>query len=378
MDSLSRKAIKVIIGNLLIKMKLTNTSSIRAPRQSNFEALRLLSMLMVLNLHSFYGFEHGEGVLQALDIFRNSTSICAVNAFILISGYFGIKWKPKSFFNLVFQILFYSFAVYFFVVAVGILPFEKGMFLSCFKGLFASWGFIKNYLLLYFFSPMLNALADRLNGKNLLVFILIFYLAENFVFISMSLMNFVILYLLGRFINKTDAIAELKVNANVAYWLFTIVIFIFAYIFYLSFHYGAEFMSEFILVYSYASPFVILQALFLFLVFGRFKFQNKIVNWCSASCLAIFLIHTHPAIKNLEGIGYYNFTESLYNRSILEHVIILLFLMLIVFFGSILIDKVRIALSDIIYKVLVYIYFKIPRKYVSLDTYLPQRVLDLI
>ena len=232
MDSLSRKAIKVIIGNLLIKMKLTNTSSIRAPRQSNFEALRLLSMLMVLNLHSFYGFEHGEGVLQALDIFRNSTSICAVNAFILISGYFGIKWKSKSFFNLVFQILFYSFSVYLFAVAVGILPFEKGMFLSCFKGLFASWGFIKNYLLLYFFSPMLNALANRLNGKKLLVFILIFYLAENFVFISMSLMNFVILYLLGRFINKTDAIAELKVNANVAYWLFTIVIFIFAYIFY--------------------------------------------------------------------------------------------------------------------------------------------------
>lgn len=378
MDSLSRKAIKVIIGNLLIKMKLTNTSSIRAPRQSNFEALRLLSMLMVLNLHSFYGFEHGEGVLQALDIFRNSTSICAVNAFILISGYFGIKWKSKSFFNLVFQILFYSFSVYLFAVAVGILPFEKGMFLSCFKGLFASWGFIKNYLLLYFFSPMLNALADRLNGKKLLVFILIFYLAENFVFISMSLMNFVILYLLGRFINKTDAIAELKVNANVAYWLFTIVIFIFAYIFYFSFHFGAEFMSEFLLVYSYASPFVILQALFLFLVFGRFKFQNKIVNWCSASCLAIFLIHTHPAIKNLEGIGYYSCTESLYNCPLLEHILILLFLMLIVFFGSILIDKVRIVLSDIIYKVLVYIYYKIPKKYVSFETYLPQRVLELI
>ena len=71
-------------------------------RQSNIEALRLLSMLMVLNLHSFWGYVHNHGsvVFQAFDFFRESTSICAVNVFILISGYFGIKWKVKSFFNL--------------------------------------------------------------------------------------------------------------------------------------------------------------------------------------------------------------------------------------------------------------------------------------
>ena len=67
-------------------------------RQSNIEALRLLSMLMVLNLHSFWGFEHGSGILQAVDFFRESTSICAVNTFLIISGYFGINWKFKSFF----------------------------------------------------------------------------------------------------------------------------------------------------------------------------------------------------------------------------------------------------------------------------------------
>ena len=49
-------------------------------------------MLMVLNLHSFHGYDYGSGIMQGLDWFRESTSICAVNVFIMISGYFGIKW----------------------------------------------------------------------------------------------------------------------------------------------------------------------------------------------------------------------------------------------------------------------------------------------
>ena len=100
-------------------------------RESKFELLRLLSMLMVLNLHSFHGYDYGSGIMQGLDWFRESTSICAVNVFIMISGYFGIKWKFRSFFNLIFQLLFYSFAVYGVCVALGIFSFEMSSFLSC-------------------------------------------------------------------------------------------------------------------------------------------------------------------------------------------------------------------------------------------------------
>lgn len=38
-------------------------------RQSNIEVLRLLSMLMVLNLHSFWGFEHGNGITSSYRFF---------------------------------------------------------------------------------------------------------------------------------------------------------------------------------------------------------------------------------------------------------------------------------------------------------------------
>ena len=79
---------------------------------------------MILNLHSFWGYNHGSGIVQALDFFRETTSICAVNVFLLISGYFGIKWKWKSFYNLIFQIFFYSFGIYLVACGVGIIEFS--------------------------------------------------------------------------------------------------------------------------------------------------------------------------------------------------------------------------------------------------------------
>ena len=38
-------------------------------RNSSLELFRLLSMFMVLILHSFWGYTHGSGILQALDFF---------------------------------------------------------------------------------------------------------------------------------------------------------------------------------------------------------------------------------------------------------------------------------------------------------------------
>ena len=100
---------------------------------------------------------------------------------------------------------------------------------------------------------------------------------------------------------------------------------------------------------DYAAPLVILQAVFLFIWFARLSFQSKFINWCAVSCLSIFLIHMHPAIKE---IGYYNYTESLYSMPVLDHIWKLALLMFVVFFGSILVDKIRVFISSLIYSFL--------------------------
>lgn len=318
-------------------------------RISSIETLRLLSMLMVLNLHSFKGYDYGSGLGQALDFFRESTSICAVNVFILISGYFSIKWKKKSFYNLVFQLFFYSFGVYAFCVAIGFIPFEKGQFLKCFLALSSSWGFVKNYLILYFFAPILNEFSERQSSKSLLIYIAILFIAENFVFMSYDAINFLLIYLIGRWLRKYDAINKNKTNAAFAYLIVTILIFVSSYSVFLLFHFKAEIMTRLVIAFSYSSPLVILQSVFLFLFFARMEFHSRIVNWAAESCLAIFLIHMHPAIKQ---VGYYQYTEGLYLMPFFSHVGILIGLIFSVFIGSILIDKIRIMISDLIYNTL--------------------------
>lgn len=345
-------------------------------RQSNIEALRLLSMLMVLNLHSFWGYNYGTGILQAADFFRETTSICAVNAFLLISGYFGIKWKFKSFFNLIFQLFFYAFGVYAVAVAIGVIDFSSKEFLMNATCIYKYWGFITAYVLLYMLSPMLNALSEKLTSKELFLTIIVLYASEWLITRDCGSMNYGILYLIGRFIKKSNAVNNLEIDATKGYWLTTILIFVLVYCSYSFIHITtAEKMCDFVFGYSYSGPFVILQAVFLFLVFARMNFTSKIINWCSASCLSIFLIHMHPSIKY---IGYYSFTESLYDLPVLLHIGVLLLLMISVFFGCILIDKIRIIISDAVYFLLCKIKQLLPQKMFEFETYIPSVVKKLI
>lgn len=331
---------------------------------------------MVLNLHSFSGYEHGSGLTQALDFFRESTSICAVDAFVLISGYFGIRWKWKSFFNLAFQVFFYSFAIYGIAVAMDFIDFSKSSFLQCFKALCGSWEFIANYIVLYFLSPLLNAYCDSASRKKLTVFIIVLFFAENFIIVRpIGAINFCLLYIVGRWINKTNAVDYWGINAIKAYLFTTLLIFCCVYPIYLTTHIDAKTMCSLVVGYSYSSPLVILQAVFLFLIFARMNFVSKKVNWCAASCLSIFLIHMHPAIKHK---GYYSFTESLYDKPLFEHAITLIALIAIVFFGSIIVDKVRIAISDAIYRASVWLAHQLPPKLFALETYIPKKIIEII
>lgn len=345
-------------------------------RQSNIEALRLLSMLMVLNLHSFWGYTHGEGFSNFFDFFRESTSICAVDIFILISGYFGIKWKFKSFYNLLFQIALYSFGVYFAAVLLGFISYDNISFLKCFGCYFRSWGFITQYIVLYVLSPLLNKFSESCSKKELLIFIVLLFIAENSICITTGILNYILLYLIGRFIRNTNVVSLDTKRPWVMYIICTLLITVITYLlFRLTPIKTAELMTSIPLGYSYSSPFVIIQAIILFLCFARLSFTSRFINWCATSCLAIFLIHMHPAIKQ---IGYYSITENLYNKSSLEHFVILILLFFVVFIGSIIIDKLRIIISELVYRLLCTIKKLLPNSLFSIKTCLSPKMKEII
>ncbi len=78
-------------------------------RSSNIELLRILSMFLVLTIHYIpyrtlptHDTLAHDTLGTLFDLELRSISFVCVNCFILISGYFGIRWKLKSFSNLLF------------------------------------------------------------------------------------------------------------------------------------------------------------------------------------------------------------------------------------------------------------------------------------
>ena len=332
-------------------------------------------MLMVLNLHSFSGYTHGSGVWQALDFFRESTSICAVDCFILISGYFGIKWKFKSIFNLVFQIFFYSVGIYLVVVWLGIVDWNLKDFIMRFACLFEnSWGFAITYVLLWFCSPALNALAEMTRARQLFFYVLVFFFVINFVSVPrFALFTYALVYMIGRLLKKIN-VEERHFPTGRAYWITTIFIFLLVYfLVFKTLHItSASSVTKWpvgFLAYDYAAPLVILQAVFLFVFFSKLTIQSNFINWCATSCFAIYLIHMHPTIKY---IGYYGYTRSLYDYPVAQHILFLIMLIVGVLCGSILVDKLRIVISNIIYCMLERIIGLIPVKWYKIETYMPK------
>ena len=90
---------------------------IRDQRQSNFELLRIILMLMIVGLHTLF---HGGALPLLTPEHANyyiantyeSLFIVAVNCFIIISGYFRIKGSIKKVLKIEFQILFYSISIF--------------------------------------------------------------------------------------------------------------------------------------------------------------------------------------------------------------------------------------------------------------------------
>ena len=248
-------------------------------------------------------------------------------------------------------------------MATGILQFDKGELLNCFKAFYDSWGFITWYIILYFVSPVLNVFAEKKDSKQLMTFIIIFWFAEVFIMRSTDGIDFCLVYLVGRWLAKVGT-EKYAMKSGWGYFTVTLIIFFCSYMSYRILHFDAAQMGGFILGYNYASPFVITQAVFLFLAFSKIQIQSKVINWMAASCLSIFLIHMHPAIKQ---IGYYSFTESLYDKPFWEHTVILILLISVVFFGSILVDKARIVVSDILYSFMGWIKRKVIKKEITLS-----------
>ncbi len=330
-------------------------------RDSNIELLRMLAMFLVLLVHADF-FSLGAPTPQdiqtntldsTLRIFFEALSIVCVNVFVLISGWFGIRPSLKGVSNFIFQCLFFLIGLYVVTLLIGTSTFSLKGIAGCFAATELNW-FIKAYLLLYILSPVLNSFvesADRKVFRNVLLAYFIFTCtygwigAAKFMMGGYTTLFFIGLYLLARYMRiyqpnitkfkcTTDLMVYMVVSSFVTVVCVTPPLLI-----------GRNFQPW----WNYIAPTTILGAVSLLLAFSKMKFQSKFVNWCGASCFAVFLLHTNPnTLWHFKDLFIYLHSHC----STLEFWGLTFVILIAIFFIAIIIDQLRIILWNKIWPII--------------------------
>lgn len=307
-------------------------------RNSSFELLRIISMLFIVIYHlliTVYSNNPTE------IIYRGSWLPLHIGVilYVFISGYFGIKCNINGLCKLVGTIALYYFplTIYDIIRQDGNFEIKQLLFIS-----YSPYWFIRTYLCLYLFSPVLNKYLESVDGKNRLLLIISLsfisvYLGSSLGDSSLAggknLTNFCLLYVLGntfRVYEKNFKKISFPYLISGYIVLNSVILFIFVQGGLVS--KGIWFMS-----FPYCSPLLIINATLFFLIFTRFKIHSKIINYVASSMFAVYLIHCQPYIANRINI---TLSHSLVNDSIAINFCIVLLYAIIIMTASVLIDKI--------------------------------------
>lgn len=317
-------------------------------RKSNIELLRIICMLFIIcghiiNSHNRVAlFSDGDEIIR---LFYNSFTGVAANAFVLITGFFGINFKKGRIIKLVFQTFFYSVVLLLLSIAIGwhSLDIKKdfGAFLPI---LTVQYWFVTTYAVLYIISPWLNLSINSISSntfkKILFVGFIIVYVWPTFSCMTNSrhfigdegygIVNFTYLYLMGRYLNL-----HYKQNHSPYFYFcgfFISGITLFVLTFSISMIIGHGFSS----LYAYNTLFIFFGSLCFFLTFKTLHFESIIINYLAKSCLAVYLIHYNPNI-------WWNFCKSIgvSNYHGLSYIVLLFVLPIIIYIVCAFIERFR-------------------------------------
>ena len=259
-----------------------------------------------------------------------------VNMFLLISGYFGLKFKWKSILNI--YLLLISVTIPFYLISCFLgESFSISQLLRRFMAISRSGYFVECYLLLMFFSPVFNSFIEKM-GKEMIAWVLVFWLIEvYFEFLlndedlgfkrGYSIIHFILIYMIGRtlFLYKDSLLQISSYKYICLYILFTLTI--------LALYMGLDMPYA----YSYSSPFNILATCSFFMLFAKQTFYNHWINWIASSTFAVYIIHVNKPIFTWLRIFD---NRILSNFSYPKYLLIMGGAILLLFIGSILYDKV--------------------------------------
>ncbi|MBQ8681852.1 MAG: acyltransferase family protein [Bacilli bacterium] len=290
-------------------------------RQSNFEVMRIISMLFVVMWHLIlHGglYEVGGTVKFVLEFFV-LFGVVHINSFVLVAGYFQYnkEFSLRKFLKIVILTWFYKVLFVLLFYFLGLADITKVELLKELLPIdFRDYWYINCYLLLYLLTPWLNKLIRCMSQKEYRKLLIVGFVVFSIIPLvtnqgtvannGYTIVHFMYMYLIGAYLRKYPIdknVHFINYSKNKKQILF-LAISLFCLIFNfmtLQFSHSLVVMDNSLLreigsyLFNnnrlYSNPVVIVQSIFYFLYFSTLEIKNSKINFVSRVVLDVYLIH---------------------------------------------------------------------------------------
>lgn len=327
-------------------------------RNSNIELLRIFSMFMVLGLHVNFMAIGEPTTAETISapiptffrIFFQQSFNIAVDIFVLISGWYGIKFHVRGLCKFMFQCVFIICTMFIIGLLIGRATLDERQILECILLYPGSAWFCKSYIALFIIAPVLNVFCEKASEKKLRSVLIGFYIyqtifgaltmSDSAIKAGFSTFSFIGLYLLARYFNIYG-----QRFYRYSLWIFIISIAGTVLWFYIPCRLGIMRLAYTGLLYT--SPLCIISALALLIfVVNLSPKSNKVINWIASSCFAVFLFHI---CNKWTGEMFVETACKIYNQfSGVVYIIAVTSFISVVYLGGVSVDQLRILVWNII------------------------------
>lgn len=308
-------------------MVVENSAIKKKPaRESGIELLRILAACAVVMLHYNDGkaFElvNPGSINHYLLYLLESISICAVDVFLLISGYFLCSTNKRTLgkpMTLFVQVILVHFFYYIITLLTGHAHFSIPALI---ESLIPANYFVILYAVVYFVSPYINILLHNLTRWQFTFFVslllIVFSLYATFTDVvnelrgsvwfglspvtawgnqqGFTIVNFILLYIVGAYLRLSGIPTFIKAHTKLLSLMTVALIFGWAIV--------CDILPKVGLrsAWVYCNPFVILLSVSLFTLFSAYHFHSSIINVLAKSSFTCFLVHQYV-------IGFFNISD---------------------------------------------------------------------
>ncbi len=262
-------------------------------RNSSIELLRIICIFGIIFMHTIaYGGDELATYNRYLLIVVNCFTNLGVTCFMLISGYFGVKFRLGKLIKLDLMVIFYTLFHLLIRVALGVSVGKMDLLSAVFPVLSNQYWYVTAYFIIVILSAYINQIPEKLSKAGferlLLILLFLFSVVPTFLHFDIlgsegkNVVQMTVIYLIGRYIRKYDDRSyqnrrlALLLAANL---LLTLALETALYV--ITGHYS--------MFYRDCSIFTIVSSVLLFMIFRNIYFENRVINKLATGVLAVYV-----------------------------------------------------------------------------------------